>query len=471
MNLIPAYFGRKIRHWLTRILGGTHNHYSCFLPGKIGRISTLILKLFYSGIKIEEKQTDVIRQLEEDAIVVYVSKFTNYFEFLFYYRRYRQLNLPFPQIGFDYKIFFWQPLARMLRILLAQIDFLLRNLKPLHPFNNDYLRQELIKGRAGYLSLVGKNTFYRRFIKAQKSPIAYLLETQKLFQRPIYLVPQLIFFTKKPRRAHPTALDMIFGPEDNPGKIRRLIALFKHPDKIFVEVSEPINLKDYLAAPEIRDRSVEYQALMLRRDLLRRMNRHRQSITGPIIKSREELKEGIFASDRFRQFMDEYSENRDLPMHEVRKKADGYIDEIAAKYNPGVLRVYSAIVGWIIRMMFEDVVINTDTLDKVKSMSLKGPLVLLPCHKSHIDYLILSYLMYHNNMPCPLIAAGKNLSFWPLGPLFRSGGAFFLRRSFRGAILYSRVFAEYIHKLLEEGFNIEQFIEGGRNRTGKLLMP
>jgi glycerol-3-phosphate O-acyltransferase len=74
-------------------------------------------------------------------------------------------------------------------------------------------------------------------------------------------------------------------------------------------------------------------------------------------------------------------------------------------------------------------------------------------------------------MPVPLVAAGKNLSFWPMGPLFRSGGAFFIRRSFRGAVLYSKVFAEYIHKLLEEGFNIEQFIEGGRSRTGKLLMP
>ncbi len=74
-------------------------------------------------------------------------------------------------------------------------------------------------------------------------------------------------------------------------------------------------------------------------------------------------------------------------------------------------------------------------------------------------------------MPVPLVAAGSNLSFWPMGPLFRSGGAFFIRRTFSGAILYSKVFAEYIHKLLEEGFNIEQFIEGGRSRTGKLLMP
>jgi glycerol-3-phosphate O-acyltransferase len=110
-------------------------------------------------------------------------------------------------------------------------------------------------------------------------------------------------------------------------------------------------------------------------------------------------------------------------------------------------------------------------LARVKAMSMKGPLILIPCHKSHIDYLILSYILYHNNMPCPHIAAGKNLSFWPLGPIFRGGGAFFLRRSFKGAPLYSRVFSAYIHKLLEEGFNIELFIEGGRSRTGKLLMP
>ena len=46
-----------------------------------------------------------------------------------------------------------------------------------------------------------------------------------------------------------------------------------------------------------------------------------------------------------------------------------------------------------------------------------------------------------------------------------------LRRTFRGAVLYSKVFSEYVHKLLEEGFNIEFFIEGGRSRTGKLLRP
>jgi len=98
-------------------------------------------------------------------------------------------------------------------------------------------------------------------------------------------------------------------------------------------------------------------------------------------------------------------------------------------------------------------------------------LIIMPCHKSHIDYLILSYVLYMHNFPAPHIAAGKNLSFWPMGTIFRAGGAFFIRRSFRGAMLYSRVFSEYIHKLLEEGFNIEFFLEGTRSRSGKLIMP
>jgi glycerol-3-phosphate O-acyltransferase len=95
----------------------------------------------------------------------------------------------------------------------------------------------------------------------------------------------------------------------------------------------------------------------------------------------------------------------------------------------------------------------------------------VPCHKSHLDYLILSYVFFNNNMPCPLIAAGKNLSFWPLGPIFRGGGAFFLRRSFNGEVLYPKIFAAYIKKVLDEGFHIEFFVEGGRSRTGKLLAP
>jgi glycerol-3-phosphate O-acyltransferase len=457
--------------WVSRLLRGSPDHYSCLLADKIGSFANLMLKLFYSGIKVDNQQGEIIQRLENNALIVYVTKFKSNFEFLYYYSRYRQLNLPFPQVGFDYRIFLWQPVSRIFRILFARMNFLCRHQALPDPYQRGYLKQELINGRCGFLSLVEKKGFYRRYVKAKTDPIHHLIEIQKSVEQPLYLVPQLIFFSKTARRENPTLIDILFGSEDKPGKIRRLVTLFKNPGKVFGEVSEPINLKHYLQYPEIRQQPTEYQSLLLRRDLLVQLNRHRQSITGPVRKSRQELKESILTNERFQLFMTKYAKKRGLPIHEVHRKADAHLEEIAANYKPAFIKIASVIVGWIVRTMFGGVATNHNVLTKVKNMSLKGPLILVPCHKSHIDYLILDYLLYHNNMPVPHVAAGKNLSFWPMGPLFRSGGAFFLRRSFGGAVLYSKVFAEYIYKLLEEGYNIEQFIEGGRSRTGKLLMP
>ena len=464
-------FSQKWNRSIGKMLKGTHNHYSCALPKKLGFLSSLILKLFYSGIKTDKVQTDLLQKLEDDAVIVYATKFKSSFEYLFYYTRYKQLNLPYPQIGFYYKVYFWQPLSRLLRMLVAHIDYFIHKRALPNPYKSGYIREALLENKAGLLSLVSRKGFHRRFVKAQTDPIQYLIELQKSTDRPVYIIPQLMFFSKNPHRSIPTLIDLLFGPEDKPGRFRRLIALFKNPEKVFFELSEPVNIKTYLQMDAIQNQPLAYQSLMLRRNLLVQLNRHRQSITGPIRKTRLELKESILTSSRFQQFMDTYSKNREMPIYEVHKKADSYIDEIAAGYNPAYIKIFSAIVGWIIRTIFDGVAINNNALNKIKRLSLKGPLILIPCHKSHIDYLILSYLLYHNNMPVPLVAAGKNLSFWPMGPIFRSGGAFFIRRSFRGAVLYSKVFAEYIHKLLEEGFNIEQFIEGGRSRTGKLLMP
>jgi glycerol-3-phosphate O-acyltransferase len=467
----PTRYSGPSGRWVNKFLRGSYDHYTCLLPDNIGSFSNLLLKLFYSGIKVDDRQTEILQQLEENAIVVYVTKFKSVFEYLFYYNRYRQEHLPYPQLGFDYKVYIWQPVSRLLRIFVAKLDFLLRHQSLPDPYDRGYLKQELINGRCGFLSLVGKKIFYRRFVKADTDPIHYLIEMQKTIDRPIYLIPQLMFFSKTARRENPTLIDILFGPEDKPRKIRRLVTLFKNSGRVFMEISEPLNLKRYLESLKTRNQSTEYQSLLLRRDLLVQLNAHRQSITGPVRKSREELTESILTTERFQRFMETYAENRDITIHEVRRKADAYLEEIAANYKPAFIKVAAAIVGWITRTMFDGYTTNQEVLNRVKNMSVKGPLVLIPSHKSHIDYLILDYVLYQNNLPVPHIAAGKNLSFWPMGPLFRSGGAFFLRRSFSGAVLYSKVFAEYIHKLLEEGYNVEQFIEGGRSRTGKLLMP
>jgi glycerol-3-phosphate O-acyltransferase len=88
-----------------------------------------------------------------------------------------------------------------------------------------------------------------------------------------------------------------------------------------------------------------------------------------------------------------------------------------------------------------------------------------------MDYLIISSMFYVNNIVPPHIVAGSNLTFWPMGTIFRRSGAFFMRRSFKGKKLYASIFRQYIKSLVNEGYSIEFFIEGGRTRTGKLGFP
>ncbi|MDH3797855.1 MAG: hypothetical protein OES70_04425, partial [Desulfobacterales bacterium] len=352
---MAAKHSRNSSNWIHRVLNGTHNHYSCYLPDKLGKLPSLILKLFYSGIKTTKDQIAVLQQIEDDAIVVYATKFKSYFEYLLYYSRYQKNGLPYPQIGFYYQVYFWQPVSHLIKIMLAHTDYFIHKRTFPNPYKSGYIAQTLLAGKAGMLSLVSRKGFYRRFIKAQTDPIQYLIELQKTTERPVYIIPQLMFFSRNPHRSIPTLTDVLFGPEDNPGRMRRLFGLFKNPGKVFFEVSEPVNLKTYLQNESMRNQPIEYQSLVLRRNLLVQLNRHRQTITGPILKTRQELKESILTGRRFQEFMEKYATSRDTPIHEVRKKADGYIEEIAAGYNPAYIKIFSALVGWIIRTMFDGV--------------------------------------------------------------------------------------------------------------------
>src|SRR5947199_155334 len=115
--------------------------------------------------------------------------------------------------------------------------------------------------------------------------------------------------------------------------------------------------------------------------------------------------------------------------------------------------------------------VNEGGMKRLVEASKKGPLILCPCHKSHIDYMILSMICDDYGLQPPHVAAGDNLNFWPVGRLLRAGGAFFIRRTFRGDRIYSATMGAYVKRLLQDGFTQEFFIEGGRSRTGKLLPP
>ncbi len=450
---------------------GIYNHFICHFPEKIGFFSSSLLQFFSSRIEVDKDQLAMLKQLQKKGIIVYTNKYKSHFDFLFYYTCYKQLLLPYPEIGFYYRIFAWQPISRIIKVFFSNLLYFFRHLSLPDPFKTGYIQEKLTNGKSGFLSLIDKKGFHRRFVKAKTDPILYLIEIQNAINQPIYIIPQSIFYSQKPRRSELTLTDILFGTEEKPRKIRRLFTLLRSPKKIFMEISDPVNLKQLLATEDIRKLSKEQQAFTIRRQLLTQINRHRQSILGPVLKTRVELKENILTNDRLQSFIAAHSKQEEIPVKQVQKKANDYLEEIASNYSLNWIKVFDYSLRFILKALFEGMIIDEKGLARVKKMSQKGPLILIPCHKSHLDYLIISYIFYHNNMPCPQIVAGKNLSFWPLGTIFRGGGAFFIRRSFKGKPLYKKVLSEYVYRILQEGYNIEVFVEGGRSRTGKLLMP
>jgi hypothetical protein len=225
-----------------------------------------------------------------------------------------------------------------------------------------------------FLPLVEKRDFYRRFIKSKTDPVRHLVDIQRTLERPICIIPQLMFFSNHPASTRPTLKDIFFGSPQNPGKLRRLSTLFKKPGSIFIEVSDPINLKQFLESTENRERSSEFLALKLRRDLLGQLNAHRKSITGPTIKSPEEIKQEILTGEELRQFMATYAQRREITTFQAHREALGYMDEIAANYSPSFISIVHRVTQRLLATLFESVTFSADALSAIKRSARKGPM-------------------------------------------------------------------------------------------------
>ena len=158
-----------------------------------------------------------------------------------------------------------------------------------------------------------------------------------------------------------------------------------------------------------------------------------------------------------------------ITLDQARAKARGFAWEIAADLSHPVVRSISFLLTGFWNKIYDGVQMHH--FDKLRAIAPEYEIIYVPCHRSHIDYLLLSYLLYRNGLVVPHIAAGVNLNLPVLGPILRRGGAFFMRRSFKGNALYSSVFSEYVSQLFARGVALEYFIEGGRSRTGRLLTP
>jgi len=249
------------------------------------------------------------------------------------------------------------------------------------------------------------------------------------------------------------------------GRFRRILAILLNGRGTLVRFSPPVSLRTIIDEGLPPERTVRKLSRVLRTHF----HRIRAAVIGPDLSTRRLLIDRVLASEPVKQAIADQARRDGSKPRDAWKKAHAYAWEIAADYSHPVVRSASFILKPVWNRIYRGVLVHH--LDKLKEAAPGHEVVYVPSHRSHMDYLLLSYTLYTRGIVPPHIVAGINLNLPVIGTLLRKGGAFFIRRSIRGNMLYSAVLSEYVAQLIAGGYSLEYFIEGGRSRTGRLLQP
>ncbi len=302
-----------------------------------------------------------------------------------------------------------------------------------------------------------------------------LLSLDAQIQRPILLVPQVFVWTRHPDSAEISAVDWLLGPREWPGYLRAISQYIASYGNVVMRSGEPLDVRAFVAAEGKNNDGtrVDREQLITRLSaiLLQRIERERKSITGPTRKTADQFHEDILRSPKLQSLIQELAGEGRRERMVLTAKALTMLREMEASVDMNAIAAMGRAFETITSHMYEAMEVDHEGLERLREISKTGTLVLLPSHKSHLDYMVIAYVCLRHNFPIPVAAAGENLNFFPIGPIFRRAGAFFIRRKFTGDRLYVAVVDAYMQRLLQDGFSIEFYLEGGRSRTGKLLAP
>jgi len=300
-------------------------------------------------------------------------------------------------------------------------------------------------------------------------PFPLLAALQRRLGRPLQLLPAQVVWSRRPQKLKPTLDEILFGQPEAPNRLANLISFLKNRKRAFLRLGRPTDVGALQ-----RERPGDGDAVvgrLLRSALHLHLAREFRAAVGPPIKSAARVREQVLRDRSLRAALEREGAARGKPAAELLAEARADLGEIASRYSPAFVEVMRPILGWFFRKRYESVEVDEAGLERLKRAAAAAPIVLCPSHKSHIDYLCLSWLFYENGLTPPHIAAGINLAFWPFGAIARMGGAFFIRRTVKGDRIYTAVLRAYVKQLLRDRFPQEFYPEGGRSRTGKLLFP
>jgi len=283
-------------------------------------------------------------------------------------------------------------------------------------------------------------------------------------EKSIQIVPTSVFLGRAPKKNHGFFKILFSEKWKITGRLRKLMSILVHGNHTLVRLSKPIVLEQSL----IEDQNPRKLAHKLSRVLRVHSHRIKTAVVGPDLSHRRTIARNIINRPPVQREIKAYANRRGISIDSASKEANKIIREIAADYSYSSIKFMHRIFRWFWTKVYDGVQVNF--FDEFRSLTTHNEIIYTPCHRSHIDYLIMSYALYERGLVPPHIAAGINLNLPVVGRILRGSGAFFIRRSFN-SVLYSTIFSEYLSSLINHGISIEYFVEGSRSRTGRLLPP
>jgi glycerol-3-phosphate O-acyltransferase len=430
--------------------------------------SALLARLqprLFERVKVDAEWEPQVRAAARQGTVVYALRSASLVDFLALGGLARRLGLPRVELGDDIT-----PVADLpgpIALRWAAADPAARLERTLEAGRSPVV---FLKRAAGPLSVLAAQRPTRHGLVAGDHGLSALLARQRRGDVDLVVVPQVFLWSVAPESHNPGVIDVLFGRNDMPGDARALIqAAFAYRHGT-LRAGTPLSLREFMASQQ----DAADDAVLLRRltwALLGRLERERRAVVGPARKREGRIREEVLRSSRLRGAIRDLAGKDPAARAALVEKADGMLRELVADPDARMTRALEPLLDTLARRVFSGVDVDAEGMERVREASRRGVVVFLPSHKSHVDYLLLSWALRKHWLELPLVAAGDNLAFFPLGAILRRGGAFFIRRSFRGDRLYAAVVDAYVRRLLRDGWALELFLEGGRSRTGKLRPP
>ena len=435
----------------------------------------LLVRKVLSKVLFNDEQAEALKRLSEQGVVVYALKQKSQLNSLILRELSARKGIPRPVYSHGVNMNAWQPFPIAVKTFFSTLlrPFFKKTFR--NPYDTGYLKRLIRQGRSAIIHLGGSEFFEDPYAD---NAIIQLIEAQMTMEKPIFIVPEMVTYGRRREREKENVINILSGQSDNAGAIQRIATFLRYSNKASVISAGAVNLFEFIRNDaRLTTPGVDYGAVLpevcrqLRRELIDRIDEEKESIVGPVLKSRDEFVSMVLSDKGLQKTLEQLAADGRTKYPSLVKEARKYLLEICSDYNEMFIEIWDKVLTWLWNNIYDGVFVDQEGLAKIRQVSRRMPFVIIPCHRSHIDYFLLSYVFYKNNIQMPFIAAGTNLMFWPVGYLFRKSGAFFLRRTFRGNVLYGHVFSKYVEVLLREGLPIEFFIEGGRSRTGKMVIP